>query len=246
MEIFQPIVHDRHIVSELFEQMKDRCILENAFKLPSNLTIVTCRNEGTLDDRIIPQLAGYEDTSILESNCEYLGIDLEVLTDSRLPWRNTFKFEMLKNYLDSGKCETEYFLCCDAIDVIFLHDPQDAIDLFLGFGCECLFMSTNALDGYECMPDMRAWVHTINRGIERYLNSGVFIGRTEFVKEMVNEGFKYAIPHGVTMEEYSEYLRECPTDFPMGAQDKDIYRYIERKFYPKIKVDYLNRMAYRS
>ena len=32
--------------------------------------------------------------SILEANTEYLGIKpLTVLTDARLPWRNTFKFE---------------------------------------------------------------------------------------------------------------------------------------------------------
>ncbi len=39
----------------------------NVYSCPDDLTIVTCRNEGTLSDRIIPHLAGYEDVSILES-----------------------------------------------------------------------------------------------------------------------------------------------------------------------------------
>mgnify|MGYP001283366558 CR=1 FL=1 len=53
-----------------------------------------------MEDRIIPSLEGYEDKSILETNLEYLGIQpLVVLTDSRLPWRNTFKLEIILEYL---------------------------------------------------------------------------------------------------------------------------------------------------
>ena len=97
---------------------------------PKDLTIVTCRNEGSLEDRIIPHLSGYEEKSILESNMEYLGLNLVVLKDARLPWRNTFKFEMINNYLQSGKCTTEYFMCLDAIDVIWIDEPLKVIDIF--------------------------------------------------------------------------------------------------------------------
>ena len=83
MDITQPIIHDRHIVKQAFEQMKEAG--EIKFEHPKDLTIVTCRNEGTLEDRIIPHLSGYEDTSILERNMEYLGLDLVVLRDGRLP-----------------------------------------------------------------------------------------------------------------------------------------------------------------
>ena len=150
MDIKQPIIHDRHIVKSIFENMKNNGVNKNAFKMPDNLTITTCRNEGSMEDRIIDHLKGYEDKSILESSLEYLGIDnLVVLRDGRLPWRNTFKFEMIHNYLNSGKCSTEYFMCCDAIDVIFKDDPQKVIDIFESFDCDALFMSTNSLDGYN-------------------------------------------------------------------------------------------------
>ena len=50
---------------------------KNAFSKPDNLTIITVRNEGTMEDRIIPSLRGYENKSILEANLElipdYLG-----------------------------------------------------------------------------------------------------------------------------------------------------------------------------
>ena len=241
MVITQPIIHDRHLVKQAFEQLKESGPIK--FEQPKDLTIATCRNEGTLSDRIIPHLAGYEDISILEKNMEYLGLDLVVLRDARLPWRNTFKFEMLNNYLKD--CPTEYFMCLDAIDIIWVDEPQKVMDIFKSFNCDALFMSTHSTDGYSCMPEVKQWVETINVP-GRYLNSGVYIGKTSFVKEMIEEAMKYAIPHGVTMDDYRDYLNSEPVDYPKGSQDQDIFRYIEKKFYPRIKVDYNNQMAYRS
>ena len=245
MDIKQPIIHDRHLVKEAFETLKSQTE-PGIFTHPKDLTIVTCRNEGSLEDRIIPHLSGYENTSILESNMEYLGLNLVVLKDARLPWRNTFKFEMINNYLQSGKCTTEYFMCLDAIDIIFVDHPQKVIDIFKSFNCQALFMSTSSLDGYNCMPEVLDWVHSINGGIPRYLNSGVYIGKTSFIKELYEEAIKYAIPHGVTMDDYRDYLAREPKDYPKGSQDQDIIRYLEPKFYPQLRVDYQNQMAFRS
>ena len=247
MIINQPIIHDRHIVDSLFKYIKDDGRLKGAFKIPSNLTITTCRNKGTMVDRLLPHLLDeYEYTSILESNLDYLGIDLIVLTDPRLPWRNTFKLELIHNYLESGECKTEYFMFCDAVDVIFQDDPQAVIDIFESFNCEALFMSTHSTDGYNCMPKVKAFVDKINSGNGRYMNTGVYIGKTDFIKEIFKETIKYAFPHGTTMDEHHEWLNSNPSGFPRGADDQCIFRYIEPKFYPRIKVDYQNLMAYRS
>ena len=56
---------------------------------------------------------------------------------------------------------------------------------------------------------------------------------------------KYAVPSGVTMDEYKDYLDSKPKDYPKGSQDQDIFRYIEQKFYPRMKVDYQNKIAFR-
>ena len=245
--INQPVVHDRHHVKRLFEDMIASGMYKNIFTKPDDLTILTCRNEGSMEDRIIPNLRGYEDISILENNLDYLGIkNLVVLKDNRLPWRNTFKFEMILNYLNSGKCNTKYFMFCDAIDVIFVDHPQKIIDIFESFNCDALFMSTHSTDGYKCMPEVKNAIDQINKGNKRYLNSGVYIGKTEFIKEIFEEAIKYALPHGVTMGEYHDYLKSNPPNYPQGSQDQDIFRFIEPKFYPKLKVDYQNLMAYRS
>ena len=107
-------------------------------------------------------------------------------------------------------------------------------------------MSTHSMDGYNCMPEVKKWADRISGGRMRYLNSGVYIGKTSFVKEMFDMAMEYAIPHGVTMGGYREYLESKPEDYPKGSQDQDIFRYIEPKFYPRMKVDYQNMMAYRS
>jgi len=244
--INHPIIHDRHIVKSVFENMKNGNIHKGEFNIPENLTIVTCRNKGSMEDRLIPQMLEYKDKSILEENLDYLGVDLVVLKDARLPWRCTFKFEMIHNYLNSGKCKTEYFMCCDAIDVIFQDDPQLVINIFESFDCEALFMSTHSTDGYNCMPDVKTFVDRINNGNDRYLNSGVYIGKTSFIKELFDEAINYATPPGVTFAGYREYLNSNPIDYPRGSQDQDIFRFLEPKFYPRLKVDYQNLMAYRS
>jgi len=241
-----PMIHDRHLVKAWLEAILQRDDYKNAFKMPKNLTIATCRNKGPMIERMIDSLEGWDKISVLEKSLEYLGIDgLVVLTDDRLPWRNTFKFEMLNNYLNSGECTTEYFMCCDAVDVIFKDDPQKVIDIFESRNCDALFMSTHSTDGYNCMPEVKEWVDGINlRG--RYMNSGVYIGKTSFIKELVDDAMEYAIPHGVTMDAYRDYLAGKPKDYPKGSQDQDIFRYLEPKFYPQLKVDYENHMAFRG
>ena len=247
MVITQPVIHNRFIVKQHFESMKQNGTKYQTLNMPEELTIVTCRNEGKMTDRLIHELQGYDEVSLLESSLQFLGISsLEVLTDARLPWRNTFKFQMLHDYLNSGKCNTEYFMCCDAIDVIFKDDPQKVIDIFESFDCDALFMSTHSTDGYNCMLQVKQFIDNINGGNGRYLNSGVYIARTEFIKEVINEAMNYAIPHGVTMDKYREYLGSNPTNYPQGSQDQDIFRFLESKFYPRIRVDYKNIMAYRS
>ena len=136
----QPLIHDRHIVKKEFGNLAQNVRWDEwQFEMPENLTVATCRNEGTLEDRIIPHLSGYEEESILESNMRYLGLDLVVLRDDRLPWRNTFKFEMLHNYLKSGECTTEYFMCLDAIDVIWRDKMNELVNKSyqLGKGEKC-------------------------------------------------------------------------------------------------------------
>ena len=64
MNITTPVIHDRHLVREAFELLKSQTE-PGIFTHPKDLTILTCRNEGSLEDRIIDSLVGYDETSIL-------------------------------------------------------------------------------------------------------------------------------------------------------------------------------------
>ena len=107
-------------------------------------------------------------------------------------------------------------------------------------------MSTHSTDGYSCMPEVKSFADKNNGGSGRYLNSGVYIGKTDFIKEVIEAALEYAIPHGVIMDEYHEWLKSNPVGYPKGSQDQDIFRFLEPKFYSRMKVDYQNLMAYRG
>ncbi len=249
-----PIIHDRHLVKEAFRQIRENGTYENAFSMPEELTIVLVRNEGSLSDRIIPHLSGFEDTSILESNLNYLGIEGYEVLSKTIPqgedkWKWTNKIKWILEYLREGRCKTEYILYCDPIDVIFKDSPKVVIDIFKQFECDLLFMSTKR-DGspsaYDCMPEVKQWADSDSNRHGRYLNAGVFIGRTEFVREFLEESLKYCTDDDCTIGNWYDYLRSNPPNFPIGVSDQDIFRYLEPKFYPRIKVDYENKMAFRG
>ena len=101
---------------------------------------------------------------------------------------------------------------------------------------------------YKKYPEYQNYLglDQINDYNSRYMNSGVYIGKTFFIKELIAKAMEYAIPHGVTMNDYREYLESKPEDYPKGSQDQDIFRYMEPDFYPRLRVDYNNQMANRS
>jgi hypothetical protein len=251
--ITQPIIHDRHIVKQVFENMKINNIYKNKFKTPANLTIVLCRNKGSLSDRIIPHLSGYEDISILESNLNYIGINDYVVLSKNIPpgenqWKWTNKIKWILEFLQGGLCKTDYIMYCDPIDVIFQDSPTRVLNIFKTFNCDLLFMSTKRglTDGYMCMPDVKTWADSDPLRKGRYINAGVFIGKTSFVKEFLEVSMRYCTEDDCTIGNWYDYLKSNPPNFPVGASDQDIFRFLEPKFYPRLKVDYQNLMAYRS
>tara|TARA_R110001592_G_scaffold168757_1_gene405081 strand:+ start:315 stop:1052 length:738 start_codon:yes stop_codon:yes gene_type:complete len=241
-----PIIHDRYVVKRFFENMKSKGIHKNAFKKPKNLTILTAKNEGE-HDRMIPSLEGYNEYTIFEQNLDYLGIHDYVVLNKKVDpsqWKCSHKINWVLDYINSGECDTELILCCDAIDVIFTDDLQKVINIFENFECDLLFMSTHDNSGYNFMPDVQQFVDKTHPN--RYLNAGVWIGRVEFVKEFLMEASKFVGPDDVTFSEYRGWLATPKPNYPRGGYDQDIFRYLEPKFYPRLKVDYENKMAYRK
>ena len=193
----------------------------------------------------------------MEKSLRYVGIEnfVALKVDPSIPWNNTQKIKELKEFLDSDRCKTDYILYFDSVDALLRDDPKKAIDYLQEEDCELLFSSTSYQGGYELMPEMRAWTDSIAKKDgygERYLNSGVYVAKTSFLQEFIDSAMEYVTEDPISRQKYRELLESedaCVNlhPFPKGiASDQQIFRYLHRQFYPRMKIDYKNRLALRS
>jgi hypothetical protein len=169
------------------------------------------------------------------------------------PWRNSIKIGLILRYLEQT-CRTKYVLYVDSDDAILLDDLRRALDCLLEAGCDLLFASTRFAGGCECMPDVKAWADKICRakGYKKlYPNSGVYIGRTSAVLELMRAASMYVGHNDLAREEYIRRrregtLRDALPAFPYGVGcDQVIFRFLDPRFCPSVKIDYASRLAAR-
>jgi hypothetical protein len=230
-------------------------------KLPPSIALpLLCgRSKGKLTcppELTIVLIHNYESEPIMEKSLRYVGIKNFVVLrpKSERPWCNTMKFVELKRFLDSGSCKTKFVLFCDSDDAVLRDDPAKAIRFLEEEGCDLLLSNTSFDAAYECMPDVQEWADEIarqNGKTQYYINSGVFIGRLDFLREVLGEALKYISDNDFSREEYWR-VRENGTlckslpEFPKGiGSDQVILRYLHPRFYPRMKIDYKDRLAMR-
>ena len=151
-------------------------------------------------------------------------------------------------------CKTKYVLYCDSDDAVLRDDPAKTIKYLQEEDCELLMSNTHSTFAYECMPVVRKFADKIARenGVSQcYINAGVFVGRVECMKEVINEALKYVTGQDLLREEYwrlldNGQLCEQLPEFPKGiGSDQVILRYLQPRFFPRMKVDYKGRLALR-
>jgi len=133
---------------------------------------------------------------------------------------------------------------CDARDSILRVDPQEVLDLFLKQGIHLLFNATMSKKGFSAMPDVWNWVQCNALRPSRYLNAGAFIGLTDFTQVVFKEAMKYVDPNQHVVLSDPQF-GELP-DYPKGADDQNIFRYLLPRFHPGMDIDYFNRIFYRN
>ena len=237
-----PMIHQAGKAESFLEKIKRTGELNGAFKAHRDLTFVTAHN--------------YAEPSLFEQSLSYVGLRecCEVLQPAAgVTWRNTLKIELILKYLNSGRCKTKFVMYCDARDVVLRGGPEKILEVFRGYECDLLFMSTHFLGGYMCMPEVKEWADNIYPG--RYLNSGIFIGQPDFIWEVMTDATKYLVDNPITKQEYIDLgsgerdTRLCARlpDYPRGlSQDQHILRYLHPKYFPRMKIDYTNRLAWRN
>lgn len=239
-----PIIHHEKIANELFGSMADNC--RKKFIRPEKLAIITAHN--------------YSHKSLFEKSMEHFGIfDYVCLHHPEIiDWNHKLKLIWLLSYLKTGKCKEDLILFCDANDCILINDPARAIDILREYSCRMLFMSTKMKRGY---PDRKslsfAKKHnkTAKRKI-RHLNSGVFIGEKQFITHILEEvvriiqeieNHSHPITRAIT-NYYGKESSSCPpsTYDKIYIPDQNIFRYLYPKYYPEMKIDLDNKLAFRN
>ena len=193
---------------------------------------------------------------LTETTLRYVGIEDYVVV--RPPggrrFRNTDKLRALVDWLACGGCRTEYVLYLDASDVFVRGDPAIAVRLLEQLQCDLLFSSEQDAHVYECMPDVRAWTDAMADELSlprRYLNAGVFTGRRAFVREVLEAALAYATDDDLSHRDLvsairAGTLRDRLPFFPRGCgSDQAILRFLHPRFFPRMRIDYESRLAWR-
>jgi hypothetical protein len=220
----QPIAHRYKKVVPLFNKMVEEGTLKNAFK------------DSDLSDLAIVTVHNYDEKSLLEQSLDFIGVeDYTVLKQVGGAWSMGHKFVYLLEFIE--ECEKPYILFCDARDTIFTGDPADIVPSFKEFKCEVVFTATMSPRGifksFDWAIPLYWWTRKISRmgTMRKYPNTGGFVGRPQIIKE-ISEAALY----------YCERI-DCRYH-PMN--DQDIVRAIFPWFWPRMKLDYYNKIFYRN
>jgi hypothetical protein len=208
---------------------------------PTNLTIVLIHT--------------HDHETIMERCLRYVGIDEFVVlrAEREGPWHGTKKIKALLEYLESGRCETDYLLFLDSDDAVLRDDPAKALAYLQESGCSMLISSTTFRD-FSCMPEVKTFSENdaaMNGYPGRFLNSGVFVGTPAFIRDVYSEAAQYITDDELTRDEYrrlrkEKSLEERLPDFPRGiGSDQNLLRYVFPKFHPEMQIDYAQRLAWR-
>ncbi len=230
-------------------------------KLPSFLVLpLLCGDvRGNLrcpDEITILLIHNYKKESIMEKSLRYVGIENFVVSrvEFKGSWFHTLKLLELKKFLDSDVCKTEYILYCDSDDVVLIGRLEQAIQWLQEEDCDMLLSNTTFKGGYECMPHIKKWTDQIadESGYHQlYINAGVFFSKTSFLREVIDTAMEYITDNDLSFQEYirlrqqGSLCKKLPS-FPKGIGcDQVILRYLHPRFYPRMKIDYKDRLAIR-
>lgn len=187
--------------------------LRGAYASHADLTIIT------YNSYLLPCL--------LERCLAHLGVDgLVVLGRGKTDWTWEYKVSLVRDYLASDACRSEYVLCLDGYDVLVLSGPSVILRRFMRSGCQMLFCST-AWD-WPPSPECRRFEESVTAPADRahqHLNAGGILARRSFLEPRLAEIMDAA-------------GKQRPWCFARhGFSDQLAWRHLHRRYYPAIRVD---------
>jgi hypothetical protein len=240
------LVHDRVLKHRFPADLALRVLCGPArgrHPMPADLTIVVSHD--------------YGEESLMERSVRYVtGSPCALAPIPRSDrWRFTEKVTALQRFLQTAKA-TEFVLFADANDCVLRDDPRRAVSLLLASDARLLFSGTHSAHLYRHMPEVEAWARSVAPADApggRFLNSGVFVGDWFFVRAFVDAAAEYVVSQDApdaprpTVRNEKNGTIQATDRFPYGIEnDQTLYRYLQPRFHPEVKVDYRGLLAARG
>lgn len=204
-------------------------------------------------DTEIVLIHNYQELPITEKSLRFAGIkDYTVISAPKsTKWSNSIKIPLLRDHLKKQRKPKKYTIFLDADDVIIRRNLELMIQEMNRQNCKLLFSNTGFDNDYVWMPELKIKADNTAKesGKDRlYINSGVYVAETSFLLDVLETALKYITPNDLSREEYRDARNNKTSmpNFPTGIGcDQVIFRYLFHEFYPKIKIDYSDILAYR-
>lgn len=156
---------------------------------PEDLTIITFNNTS--------------EKMLLQRQLELTNTDYVLLGGNiSRRWKNTYKISLLNEHL--SKVSTKYVLVMDASDVLVTRPLNRLISDFSEFDCRVLYNASSVIYPSENVYSQKE--NAICSDFFNHLNSGCFVGETEFCKNLYTkvEEFNDAV---TTEHYYSDQIK---------------------------------------
>jgi len=183
----------------------------------SNITFVTYTNRPSDD--------------LVKKFYKFWNLTSVTLSTNVKKWTWMEKIAPLYNWLQSGNCKTEYIIATDANDCAFYFDKIEdyydgkIIDLFKSYDTEILF--GNSWASWPPNDELKIFEEKkyLPSQFHNHPSAGYYMGRASYIKDI--------------LKEIIEGDKEKATWTLHGGwfDDAASWRYMHKKYYPKMKVD---------
>ncbi len=162
----------------------------------------------------------------MEQTAERWGVPVTVLEADHSLWQNREKFTLTRDYLD--QCTTEYVIGLDSADVVLTRHPDELVQDYRQHYDVPLIMSATGAACWPPLPEFIMFESTRPEAHEaagrHWLNTGCWIGRTEFCRE------------------YFAAMAQEPPVSGYEFSDQAVCKRSWPHWYPEVQLDYRCRL----
>ena len=168
-----------------------------------------------------------------EKSMDLQGVSYQVLGSDIKEWNNYLKFDFNVEIADN--CKTEFLMGCDSHDVIMLGSPKEIVSKFKTFNCDLLFNSEKFFYPNYDEKILQRWKRfevSVAQTELCFLNSGAWIGKTDFCKKFFSECQKIRVHDLFDCEPYPALRKSY-----IGCDQSSVH-HVWPQFYPRVQLDY--------